>query len=117
MEIDSHKQDREHIPTLSIEATLFDNSESSDDLNSDMSATNVVNLKTKPKPKGGPCHGFHGYVLGGKVENPKLWSSEKVRNLILGKFYKNISITIELLYLITIFPFPTAELIHSCCSP
>ncbi|KAF7040301.1 hypothetical protein CFC21_050210 [Triticum aestivum] len=77
VEIDSHKQDREHIPTLSIEATLFDNSESSDDLNSDMSAANIVNLKTKPEPKGGPCHGFHGYVLGGKVENPKLWSSEK----------------------------------------
>lgn len=84
MEIDSHKQDREHISTLSIEATLFDNS------NSDMSAANVVDLKTKPKPEGGPCHGFHGYVLGGKVENPKLWSSEEVRNLILRKFYKNI---------------------------
>jgi beta-galactosidase len=88
VEIDSNKQDREHVPTFSIEATIFDNSGPSDGLNSDMSAANVVNLKSKPNPKGGPCHGFHGYVLGGKMENPKLWSSEKVRDLILGKFHK-----------------------------
>jgi beta-galactosidase len=80
VEIDSNKQDREHVPTFSIEATIFDNS--------DMSVANVVNLKSKPNPKGGPCHGFHGYVLGGKMQNPKLWSSEKVRDLILGKFHK-----------------------------
>ncbi|XP_051228311.1 uncharacterized protein [Lolium perenne] len=77
VEIDSNKQDREHVPTFSIEATIFDNSGPSDGLNSDMSAANVVNLKSKPNPKGGPCHGFHGYVLGGKMENPKLWSGEK----------------------------------------
>ncbi|KAM0834535.1 hypothetical protein ACQ4PT_063560 [Festuca glaucescens] len=77
VEIDSNKQDREHIPTFSIEATIFDNSGPSDGLNSDMSVANVVNLKSKPNPKGGPCHGFHGYVLGGKMQNPKLWSSEK----------------------------------------
>lgn len=81
MEIDSHKQDREHVSSLSIEATLYDDSRQSGGLNSDMSSANVVNLKAKPNPKGGPCHGFHGYVLGGKMENPKLWSSEKVRDL------------------------------------
>jgi beta-galactosidase len=87
VEIDSCKQDREHVPSLSIEATLFDNYGPYDGFNSDMSAANVVNLKAKPNPKGGPCHGFHGYVLGGKMDNPKLWSSEKVRDLVIGKFH------------------------------
>lgn len=87
VEIDSHKQDQEHVSTLSIEAALYDNSRLSNSLNADLSSANVINLKPKPKQTGSPCHGFHGYILGGKIENPKLWSSEHVRNLIQGKFY------------------------------
>ncbi|XP_025816492.1 uncharacterized protein LOC112893400 isoform X2 [Panicum hallii] len=76
VEIDSHKQDWEHVSTLSIEAALYDNSGLSNSLDADLSSANVVNLKPKPKPTRSPCLGFHGYVLGGKIENPKLWSSE-----------------------------------------
>jgi len=84
VEIDSHKQDREHVSTLSIEAALYDNCGLSDSLDADLSSANVVNLKPKPKATRRHCLGFHGYVLGGKIENPKLWSSEHVRNLIQG---------------------------------
>lgn len=87
MEIDSHKQDREQISTLSIEATLYDNSGLSEGSDADLSSANVVDLKPKPKPIPNPCLGFRGYVLAGKIENPKLWSSEHVRGLIQGKFY------------------------------
>ncbi|KAG8053927.1 hypothetical protein GUJ93_ZPchr0001g29589 [Zizania palustris] len=76
VEIVSQKQDRERVPTLSIEATLYDNYGPFDGLSSDLSAANVVNLKLKPASKPRHCLGFHGYVLGGKIENPKLWSSE-----------------------------------------
>ncbi|KAB8085246.1 hypothetical protein EE612_008019 [Oryza sativa] len=76
VEIDSQKQDREHVSTLSIEATLYDNYGPADVLTSDMSAASVANLKLKPASRPKHCYGFHGYVLGGKVENPKLWSSE-----------------------------------------
>ncbi|KAF8642100.1 hypothetical protein HU200_067357 [Digitaria exilis] len=76
VEIDSHKQDQEHVSTLSIEAALYDNSRLSNSLDADLSSVNVINLKPKPKQTGSPCHGFHGYILGGKIENPKLWSSE-----------------------------------------
>jgi beta-galactosidase len=82
VEIDSHKKDREHVPTLSIEATLFDNSGLSISIDAGLSYANAVNLKPKPNPTGSPCRGFHGYVLGGKIENPKLWSSEHVRDII-----------------------------------
>ncbi|XP_062208106.1 uncharacterized protein LOC133909612 isoform X2 [Phragmites australis] len=76
VEIDSHKQDREQISTLSIEATLYDNSGLSEGSDADLSSANVVDLKPKPKPIPNPCLGFRGYVLAGKIENPKLWSSE-----------------------------------------
>lgn len=84
MDIDSHKQDREHVPTLSIEAALFDNSGLSNSIDADLSYANAVNLK--PKPKSTRSLGFHGYVLGGKIENPKLWSSEHVRDITPRKF-------------------------------
>jgi beta-galactosidase len=87
VEIDSQKQDREHVSTLSIEATLYDNYGPADVLTSDMSAASVANLKLKPASRPKHCYGFHGYVLGGKVENPKLWSSEHVRDLIQGKYH------------------------------
>lgn len=87
MEIDSHKQDQEHVPTLSIEATLIDNSGLSNSIDADLSSANAVNLKPKPKRTRSPCLGFHGYVLGGKIDNPKLWSSEHVRDIMQGKFY------------------------------
>jgi hypothetical protein len=115
VKIDSQKQDREHVSTLSIEAALYDNSGSSNSLDGDLSFANVVNLKPKPKPSRGPCLGFRGYILGGKIENPNLWSSEHVRNLIQGNFYCR---TILLkLCLLTILPLLTAQLIHTCCSP
>ncbi|KAK3163026.1 hypothetical protein QOZ80_1BG0096690 [Eleusine coracana subsp. coracana] len=75
VEIDSHKEDRKHISTLSVEATLYDNSGLSDGFNADHLSAFVVNLKPKTKSVI-RCFGFHGYVLGGKIENPKLWSSE-----------------------------------------
>ncbi|GJM91868.1 hypothetical protein PR202_ga08286 [Eleusine coracana subsp. coracana] len=77
VEIDLHKDDRKHISTLSVEATLYDNSGLSDGFNADHLSAIVVNLKPKTKSVS-RCFGFHGYVLGGKIENPKLWSSEHV---------------------------------------
>jgi len=121
VEIDSHKQDREHVPTLSIEATLFDNSGLSNSIDADLSSANAVNLKPKPKPTRGPFPGFHGYVLGGKIENPKLWSSEHVRDITQGKFYCQTLLLQFYLYesyvFLTILPLVTARLIHACCSP
>lgn len=121
MEIDSQKQDQEHVSTLSIEAALYDNSRLSNSLDADLSSANMINLKPKPKPTRSPCRGFHGYVLAGKIENPKLWSSEHVRNLIQGKLYhQTVPLYFQLykaMFFLTILPLLTAQLIHTCCSP
>lgn len=86
MEIDSHKEDQEHVSTLSLEARLYDNSGLSDGFSADQLSSIVVNLKPKTKSVS-RCFGFHGYILGGKIESPKLWSSEHVRGLTREKFY------------------------------
>jgi beta-galactosidase len=95
VEIDSHKEDWEHVSTLSIEAILYDNSGPSDVFNAGHLSAVAVNLKPKTKSVS-RCFGFHGYVLGGKIENPKLWSSEHVRGPTSWKFYCETHITIQL---------------------
>ncbi|XVE52295.1 hypothetical protein DITRI_Ditri02bG0111300 [Diplodiscus trichospermus] len=58
-----------------IEAALYDaGSWYNRDGNIDLLSSNVANIKLNPFPTG--TLGFHGYVLRGKMEKPKLWSAE-----------------------------------------
>lgn len=71
-----------------VEAALYDtgswyNIEGSANLLS----SNVANLKLNPSSSA--LLGFLGYVLEGKLEMPKLWSAEQVRNLNLFGFATN----------------------------
>lgn len=66
---------------VKIEATLFDiNGKECTDLLS----TDVAHLELHPPPV--QPLGFHGYRLTGKLQNPKLWSAEQVRNFFLQFF-------------------------------
>ncbi|OMO87190.1 hypothetical protein COLO4_20752 [Corchorus olitorius] len=59
-----------------MEAALYDaGSWYNHDGNVDLLASNVANIKLNPAPPG--TLGFHGYVLVGTLENPKLWSAEQ----------------------------------------
>ena len=74
---------------LTVEAALYDtgnwyNSEESANLLS----SNVANLKLTHSPMG--ILGFMGNVLEGKLEKPKLWSAEQVRNLNSLEFTGNL---------------------------
>ncbi|XP_022764757.1 uncharacterized protein LOC111309977 isoform X3 [Durio zibethinus] len=59
-----------------IEAALYDaGSWYNHDGNIDLLSSNVANIRLKPFPTG--TLGFHGYMLVGKLEKPKLWSAEQ----------------------------------------
>lgn len=61
-----------------IEAALYDaGSWYKHDGNVDLLSSNVANIKLSPFPA--ETLGFHGYMLQGKLEKPKLWSAEDVR--------------------------------------
>lgn len=67
------------LSNFSVEADVFDTGRSYDsDENIDLLSCNVAHLKLNPPSKA--SLGFHGYVLVGKLERPKLWSAERVRN-------------------------------------
>ncbi|XP_027356698.1 uncharacterized protein LOC113866018 isoform X2 [Abrus precatorius] len=58
-----------------IEASLFDSgSWYTSDGNPDLLSSNVADIKLQPSSA--PL-GFHGYVLVGKLQSPKLWSAEQ----------------------------------------
>ncbi|KAM7264111.1 hypothetical protein ACFE04_001794 [Oxalis oulophora] len=58
-----------------IEASLYDTeSWYNSDRGLDLLSSNVANVKYDPPST--PTLGFHGYVLSGKLEKPKLWSAE-----------------------------------------
>jgi len=73
------------------------------DGNPDLLSSNVADIKLQPSSTPAPILGFHGYLLTGKLQSPKLWSAEKVRNFIhifscFGGFYSLISkLTVTLL--------------------
>ena len=69
------------LANYTIEAALYDSgSWYTCDGYPDLLSSNVGDIKLQPS--GAPL-GFHGYVLVGKVESPKLWSAEQVRYLSL----------------------------------
>lgn len=63
---------------MAIEALLYESTTLSDKLASEINSVppSVVDMKIKPEPPG--AYGFPGHWLEGKLENPKLWSSEQV---------------------------------------
>lgn len=67
-----------NLASLIIEATLYDNAgwcNSGDNSGKmDLTSYDVVHMKLKSQPPG--SLGFHGYHLVGKLERPRLWSSE-----------------------------------------
>ncbi|XXG81488.1 hypothetical protein AAC387_Pa09g2110 [Persea americana] len=72
----SRENSTNSIPSnFSLEATLYDSERWYDtDGNVDVSSFNVAQMDLNPFPS--PSLGFHGYVLAGKLEKPKLWSAE-----------------------------------------
>jgi beta-galactosidase len=66
------------LTNYTIEATLFDSgSWESPDGNPDLLASKVADITFQPTTA--PL-GFYGYTLVGKLQSPKLWSAEQVRN-------------------------------------
>lgn len=66
------------ISSFVVEATLYDNTgwyaSSSGEGNMDLISRDVMHMELKPTPLG--VYGFNGYHLKGKLDSPKLWSSE-----------------------------------------
>lgn len=73
-----------NLSSLTMEATLYDNAGwcngGDNSRKMDLTSYDVVHMKLKSQHAGRV--GFHGYHLEGKLERPRLWSSEHVRNLI-----------------------------------
>ncbi|KAJ3676245.1 hypothetical protein LUZ60_003657 [Juncus effusus] len=74
VKLDAPKEYLGDVSSVSIEALLYD---TSNELNSndDLISSSLVNFKIKPAPA--RSFGFHGHRLEGKMERPKLWSSEQ----------------------------------------
>lgn len=69
------------LTNYSIEATLFDSgSWYTSDGNPDLLSSNLADIKLQPSSAPTQPLGFHGYVLTGELQSPKLWSAEKVSN-------------------------------------
>ncbi|XP_022139268.1 uncharacterized protein LOC111010223 isoform X2 [Momordica charantia] len=61
-----------------LEAVLFDSGtwdNNNHESHVDLLSSNVANVKLTLLP--GTALGFHGYVLGGRLEKPRLWSAEQ----------------------------------------
>ncbi|XP_072993143.1 uncharacterized protein [Typha latifolia] len=77
VKIDALKDSFEDVSSISIEASLYDNAgwyDAATNECKDMNSFKVVNMKLKSPPTG--SLGFQGIQLEGKLERPKLWSSE-----------------------------------------
>ena len=88
MKIDNSREiSKENIlANFTIEAALYDNGNGYDDAEVvDLLSTKVAHLE--PCPSSDASLGFHGYLLAGKLQMPKLWSAEHVRNLVLFGLY------------------------------
>lgn len=67
------------LENYTIEAALYDTgSWYNFDGHADLLGSHVANIKLSPSTT---RLGFHGYVLGGRLESPRLWSAEQVREL------------------------------------
>ena len=77
------------LANFTIEAALYDTGSWYDSEESaNLLSSNVANLKLTHSPMG--LLGFLGNVLEGKLEMPKLWSAEQVRNLNSLAFSGNL---------------------------
>lgn len=66
-----------------LEAILFDNRTwDNHEGQADLLSSNVANVKLTLLSA--TTLGFHGYVLGGRLEKPKLWSAEHVRKILIN---------------------------------
>ncbi|XP_020264636.1 uncharacterized protein LOC109840411 isoform X1 [Asparagus officinalis] len=76
--IDTPKEYSGDISSFTMEATLYDNagwySFGDNEGKMDMASYAVTHMKRSSPPAG--RLGFHGYQFEGKLDNPKLWSSE-----------------------------------------
>ncbi|XP_078178746.1 glycoside hydrolase family 2 protein isoform X1 [Carex rostrata] len=77
VELDAPKEYAGDVSSVAIEALLYESTTLSDKLASEINSVppSVVDMKIKPEPPG--AYGFPGHWLEGKLENPKLWSSEQ----------------------------------------
>ncbi|KAF6153070.1 hypothetical protein GIB67_034792 [Kingdonia uniflora] len=76
VKVDDLKRDGA-LTNFSIEAAVYDSRKWFEgDENVDQSPCDVVHLELKSSPNSLQL-GFHGYVLGGRLEMPKLWSAEQ----------------------------------------
>lgn len=75
----SREESKESVlKNYTIEAAVYDSgSWFASDGNPDLLSSHVADVKLQPS--GAPL-GFHGFVLVGKIQSPKLWSAEQVRN-------------------------------------
>lgn len=73
------------LSRFTIEASLYDTEGwYKNDASADLISSNVANMKLNISSTA--RLGFHGYLLSGKLETPKLWSAEQVRKLGSFKF-------------------------------
>lgn len=81
MKIDNSRETSKDsfLANYSIEAALYDTGTwYKFDGNVDLLSSNVANMKLNTLTSN---LGFHGYVLVGRIEMPRLWSAEQVRKL------------------------------------
>lgn len=81
MKIDSSREKSKDsvLVNFVIEAALYDiGSWNSQDGQIDLLSSNLANIKLSPSSA---SLEFHGYMLVGKLEMPRLWSAEQVRKL------------------------------------
>lgn len=86
------KRKRDFLNDFKLEAVLFDtgNWNNHEGL-ADLLSSNVANVKLSLLSTTTTALGFHGYVLGGRLEKPKLWSAEQPHLYTLVVLLKDAS--------------------------
>lgn len=73
------------LDDFKLEAILFDNGTwDNHEGNVDLLSSNMANVNLSLLSV--TTLGFHGYVLGGRLEKPKLWSAEEVMKILIHQF-------------------------------
>lgn len=100
MKIDNSRETSKDgvLTNYTIEAALYDTgSWYNFDGYSDLLSSNVANIKLTPSTA---SLGFHGYVLVGRIEMPRLWSAEQVRKLSSFRFVFHFLVNLDAFLLI-----------------
>ena len=93
MKIDSSLEGRKEnfLNNFKLEAVLFDSgSWDNHDGNIDLLSSNMANVKLSLLSV--TTLGFHGYVLGGRLQKPKLWSAEQVIKILIHLLLSPLSL-------------------------